>query len=313
MASVVEKRSADLSRGTDRGEARRRLVGIGLLSLTLVCFTVLDTSAKWLGHRLPPLEITFFRYLVAFLAAAIIFNPMTAPHAWRSRRPWLQMLRAVLLLGSTLFNFLALRHLQLAETMSIGFGVPFLVAVLSVPLLGETVGRQRWGAIALGFLGVLLVTRPTPAHFDPAMGWAFANVACYASYVIVTRMLSGQDSAASLLLFSAALPVVVVAPFVPSIWVAPIWPQEWALLLTAGLCGAVGHFLLILAFARAPASTLSPFIYTQIVWMTLSGYLVFGDVPGPWTIGGASVVIVSGLWLLRLEGGRRKVAAAEAT
>ena len=282
-------------------DASRRLAGIGLMVLALVCFTGIDTAAKWLGRSLPPLEITFFRYAGAFVLAAVVFNPLTARHAWRTRRPGLQAVRALLLLGSTLFNFLALRHLQLAETMSIAFGVPFLVAILSVPLLGERVGRDRWGAIAVGFLGVLLVTRPTPSHFDPAMLWAFGNAACYALYVIVTRRLSSVDSAASLLVLSAALPTVLLAPFMPAIWVQPSDPSQWLLLAATGLCGALGHFLLILAFTRAPAPVLSPFIYTQIVWMTLSGWLVFADVPGPWTIAGASVVIASGLWLVRRE------------
>ncbi len=294
--------------GSEGLEPSRRLVGIGLMMGALVCFTAIDTSAKWLGRSLPPLEISFFRYFIAFLLSAIVFNPVTARHAWTTRRPGLQILRALFLLGSTVFNFIALRHLQLAETMSIIFGVPFLVAVLAVPLLGETVGKKRWGAIAVGFLGVLLVTRPTAAHFDPAMLWAFAAAACYAGYVLVTRMLSGLDSTASLLLLPAGAAVVMLAPVLPSIWVTPATPLHWTLLCVTGLGGAVGHFLLILAYARAPASVLSPFIYAQIVWMTLSGWLVFGDVPGAWTIAGATVVIASGLWLVQLERGRRNVA-----
>lgn len=293
-------------------EAARRLAGIALMMATLVCFTGIDTSAKWLARDLPPLEITFFRYCGAFLLSALVFNPVTSRHAWRSGRPGLQAFRALMLLGSTLFNFMALRSLQLAETMSIVFAVPFVVAILSVPLLGEKVGRGRWGAIVLGFVGVLLVTRPTPSHFDPAMLWAFGNVGCYALYVIVTRLLSRVDSAASLLVWSAGLPVLFLAPFMPAIWVMPSGATAWVLLAATGVFGALGHFFLILAFTRAPASMLSPFIYTQIVWMTLSGWLVFGDVPGGWTIAGASVVVASGLWLVRLEHGRPKAAGSSA-
>lgn len=295
-----------------QAESAHRLVGIGLMMAALVCFTAIDTSAKWLGRSLPPFEITFFRYLVAFLLSAIVFNPLTARHAWTTRRPGLQILRAFFLLGSTAFNFVALRYLQLAETMSIVFAVPFVVAVLAAPLLGETVGGRRWAAIAVGFLGVLLVTRPTPSHFDPAMLWAFAAAGCYAGYVLVTRMLSGIDSAASLLLLPAGASVVMLAPFLPSVWVTPPTALHWGLLTVTGLAGATGHFLLILAYGRAPASVLSPFIYAQIVWMTLSGWLVFGDVPAAWTVTGASVVIASGLWLVHLERGRRNAATPPA-
>jgi drug/metabolite transporter (DMT)-like permease len=298
------------SRTAER-ERSRRLAGMGLLVAALVCFTAIDTSAKWLGRTLPPLEISFFRYFVAFLVAAAVFNPITARHAWTTRRPGLQILRALFLLGSTVFNFVALRHLQLAETMSIVFGVPFLVAVLAAPLLGETVGARRWGAIVVGFLGVLLVTRPGGAGFDPAMAWAFAAASCYAGYVLVTRMLSGLDSAASLLLLPAAAAAIMLAPVLPMVWVMPADPLEWSLLAVTGLAGATGHFLLILAYGRAPASALSPFIYAQIVWMTLSGWFVFGDVPGTWTITGAAVVIASGLWLVHQERGRRNAAGTD--
>jgi drug/metabolite transporter (DMT)-like permease len=309
MATVGRTGSVALAPNSEGLEPSRRLVGIGLMMAALVCFTAIDTSAKWLGRSLPPLEISFFRYFAAFVVSAVVFNPVTAPHAWRTRRPVAQILRALFLLGSTIFNFIALRHLQLAETMSITFGVPFLVAVLAVPLLGETVGSARWGAIAMGFLGVLLVTRPSGAQFDPAMLWAFATAACYAGYVLVTRMLTGLDSAASLLLLPAGAAVVMLAPVLPSIWVTPAGLQDWLLLALTGLAGAAGHFLLILAYARTPASALSPFIYAQIVWMTLSGWLVFGDIPNLWTIAGATVVIASGPWLVGLERGRRNVAA----
>ena len=308
MASVDRERNASDASGGGGTPSSRRLVGVALMMGALVCFTAIDTSAKWLSRSLPALEVTFFRYLVAFVLSAVVFNPVTARHAWRTRRPGLQILRALFLLGSTAFNFVALRHLQLAETMSIVFGVPFVVAVLSGPLLGETVGGRRWAAIVVGFLGVLLVTRPTPSHFDPAMLWAFAAAGCYAGYVLVTRMLAGLDSAASLLLIPAGASVTMVAPFLPAVWVTPPGPVEWSLLVVAGLAGATGHFLLILAYGRAPASALSPLMYFQIVWMTLSGWLVFGDVPGPWTIAGAGVVVTSGLWLVHLERGRRNVA-----
>lgn len=297
------------SRTAER-ERSRRLAGMGLMVAALVCFTAIDTSAKWLGRSLPPLEITFFRYVVAFALAAIVFNPVTARHAWTTRRPGLQILRALFLLGSTVFNFVALRHLQLAETMSIIFSVPFMVAILAVPLLGETMSGGRWAAIALGFVGVLLVTRPTPSHFDPAMLWAFAAAGCYAGYVLVTRRLSGIDSAASLLLIPAGAAIVVLAPVLPSVWVMPASPLDWGLLALTGLAGATGHFLLILAYSRAPASTLTPFIYSQIVWMTLSGWLVFGDLPGGWTIAGAVVVVASGLWLVHLDQRRPPPTAA---
>lgn len=297
-------RSIDMTRREGDPEAwerRRRLAGIGLMCLALIGFTGIDSSAKWLSRSLPALEISFFRYLVAFLVAAAIFTPWRVPGAWRSRRPLLQIVRGLCLLGSTVFNFMALRHLQLAETMSIAFSSPMTIALLSALFLGERIGLGRWLLIGVGFAGVLVVARPDSAGFQPAILYAFANVACYATYAIVTRKLSGIDSSGSMLIISAGLPVVALAPWLPAGWVWPEGLQTWIVLVVMGLCGAAGHFLLILAVARAPASVVAPFTYTQILWMTLSGWLLFGDVPGTSTLAGGAIVVTSGLLLLWLE------------
>lgn len=290
---------------TPAEERRRRLAGIGLMCLALVCFTGIDTSAKWLGRSLPPLEISFFRYLIAFVLAAAVFSPRRVPDAWRTRRPWLQGLRGLCLLGSTVFNFMALRHLQLAETMAVSFASPLLIAALAGPLLGERIDRLRWMLIGVGFVGVLVIARPTGGAFQPALLFAFAGVGCYAVYAVVTRRLAGIDSPASMLIFSSGLPVVLLAPTLPAVWVSPSTPATWILLGVTGICGALGHFLLTLAFARAPAPVVAPFGYTQILWMTLSGFLVFGDLPDAATLLGALIVVAAGLPLLWLESGSR--------
>lgn len=299
MTKTFEVRAGE--RDAEARERRRRLTGIGLMCLALICFTALDSSAKWLGEALPPLEVAFFRYFVAFVIAASVFPPWRVASAWRTRRPLLQGLRGLCLLGSTVFNFMALRHLQLAETMSIAFAAPLMIALLSAVFLGERIGVQRWVLIAVGFIGVLVVSRPTSGGFQPAMLLAFLNVGCYAVYAILTRKLAGVDSAASMLIISAGLPILALAPWLPAGWVWPSSPTTWIILCVLGLLGAAGHFLLILAFARAPASVVAPFTYTQIVWMTLSGWILFGDVPGAATVLGAAIVVGSGLLLLVLE------------
>lgn len=282
-------------------ERRRRLAGIGLMCLALVCFTGIDTSAKWLGRGLPPLEISFFRYLIAFVLAALVFSPRRVPDAWRTRRPGLQILRGLCLLGSTVFNFVALRHLQLAETMTIAFSAPLLIALLSGPVLGERVDRLRWVLIGLGFVGIVVIARPTVDAFRPTVLWAFAGISCYAIYAVVTRRLAGVDSSASMLIFSTGLPILLLGPALPMVWVSPPSLHTWVVLTIMGTCGALGHLLLTLAFARAPASVVAPFGYTQILWMTLSGWIFFGDLPDLVTIVGGAVVIAGGLPLLWLE------------
>lgn len=286
---------------TNGAPGRTRLVGIALMCLTVAFFTCIDTSAKWLGRTLPPLEVAFFRYLFAFVFAAIAFSPGRVPNAWRTRRPWIQLVRGLCLLGSTVCNFLALRHLQLAETMTIGFSAPLVIALLSGPVLGETVGLRRWLLIGLGFVGIVVVVQPGGGGFHPAMIYAFLTVVCYAAYAISTRKLAGIDSSASMLVMSTGLPVLLLAPLLPAIWVTPSGALAWTLVVLIGLFGTLGHLVLIHAFARAPASVLAPYGYTQIIWMVLSGWLVFGDLPSTNTVTGGAVVVASGLLLLWLD------------
>lgn len=295
---MSEQTKIDDPKGKPADAGRTKLVGIALMCLAVACFTGIDTSAKWLAGSLHPIEIAFFRYLVALVLAAAVFPPHRVPNAWRTHRPWLQVFRGLCLLGSTVCNFVALRHLQLADTTAISFSAPMVIALLSGPVLGETVGLRRWAMIGLGFLGILVVVRPGAGGFHPAVIFAFLTVAFYAGYVITTRKLAGVDSTASMLIMSTGLPVLLLAPALPAIWVTPVGWSAWGLLLLLGLCGTLGHLLLIKAFARARASVLAPYGYTQIIWMTIAGLVVFGDVPTFNTVVGGAIVVASGLVLL---------------
>ena len=200
-----------------------------------------------------------------------------------------------------MFNFLAFRYLQLDEAMAILFSTPFLIAIFAGPLLGEWVGWRRWTAIMVGFSGVLLVVRPGAGGMQWAALLSFGSAICYAFYNITTRMLSRTDSSETTLFYANLFGCLVMAPVLPFVWVTPPTWLDVVLMLATGIFGAGGHFLLILAHRRAPASVLSPFIYTQIVWASMFGYLVFGNVPSHWTVAGAVVVIGSGLYLFNRE------------
>jgi drug/metabolite transporter (DMT)-like permease len=279
-------------------EARRRRKGIALMCGALICFALLDAIGKWLGKaNVPVWEVVWFRYIGATLLVSLAINPFTTPHVLASNKLWLQILRSLLLFGSTLFNFLALRYLQLAETMAVSFSMPLLVALLAGPILGEWVGPRRLIAIAVGFIGVLVVTRPGTGAMHPAIGYAVACTCCYALYSISTRVLAAHDSSRTTTVYSALSGVVLLTPFLPFFWVWPESPLVWLMLALIGFFGGFGHWLLVLAHARTPAPILAPFVYTQIIWMTGLGYLVFADIPGPFTLGGACIVIASGLYL----------------
>lgn len=282
-------------------QRRNRLTGIALMCAALFCFSCLDATAKWLNRSVDPMVTVWARYMSAALLTFAVVNPRTQPGALRTRRLTLQLIRSFLLFASTLCNFLALQYLQLVETQSIIFATPLLVALLAGPILGERIGWQRLAAIAVGFAGILVIARPGLGTMHPAALLSLAGSVAYAFYNIVTRMLAGSDSIATTTLYSSLAGIVFVTPVLPWIWTTPSSPLVWFLLATTGFYGAFGHWLLVLAHARAPAAILAPFIYTQIVWMLVLGYLLFGDWPDPWTFVGAGIVIASGLYLLSRE------------
>jgi drug/metabolite transporter (DMT)-like permease len=295
-----------LQRLTPRADdRRRRFVAIALMCGAVLSFACLDATAKWLNHTLDPLLTVWVRYIGSVVFVSLFVNPWTTPGVVRTRRPWLQAGRSILLLGSTALNFIALQYLQLTETISIMFAVPLLVALLAGPLLGEWAGPRRLAAIAVGFVGVIVVTRPGFGGLHPAALLCLASAVCYALYSIATRLLAGSDSSATTMFYSGLAGVVLVTPILPLVWSAPDSALVWTMMILVGAYGAIGHWLLILAHARAPAPVLAPFIYTQLVWMIALGFLVFGDLPDRWTLTGSAIVVASGLYLLHRERIRR--------
>jgi drug/metabolite transporter (DMT)-like permease len=289
-------------------ERRRRLAGIALMCGAILSFSCLDAIAKWLNQTLDPMLTVWARYVGSIVFVSLFVNHWTTPGVARTRRPWLQAGRSVLLLASTALNFFALQYLQLTETVSIMFATPLLVALLAGPLLGEWVGPRRLAAIGVGFVGILIVTRPG-FGLHPAALLSVIGAVCYALYSISTRILAAYDSSATTMFYSGLAGLVLVTPIVPWVWSVPPSGLYWLLLILMGALGAFGHWFLILAHARAPAPVLAPFIYTQIVWMIALGFLVFGDLPDGLTLAGSAIVIGSGLYLLY----RERVRAAPAS
>lgn len=282
-------------------QRRHRLIGIGLMCLTVLFFACLDTTAKYLGEMMDPMQVAWARYTSAFVLTLFIFNPVSHPGLMKTRRPVLQVVRGVLLVSSTVLNFLALRWLQLDEALSIIFTFPFIVAIASGPILGEWLGWRRWCAIGVGFCGVLLITRPGYGGFNHAALIQFASVICYGLYAVITRVVSRTDSNETSLFYNHLVGALIMLPVIPFVWQTP---QSWAiaaLMLGTGVLGSIGHFCLIAGHKLAPAAVLSPFIYTQLIWVVILGYLVFGQVPTPLTLAGATIVIGSGLYLLYRE------------
>ncbi len=280
---------------------RQRLTGIALMCGAVAMFACLDTTAKYLNADMDSLQIAGMRYASAFVLTLIVSNPLTHIGLLRTKRLKLQIVRSLLLVFSTALNFLALRWLQLDEVLSIIFTFPFIVAIASGPMLGEWLGWRRWSAICVGFCGVLLITRPGFGGMHPAALFSLAATVCYGLYAVITRIVSRVDSNQTSLFYANFVGALVMLPVLPFVWTTP---KSWVIalmLVGTGVLGSAGHFLLISGHRLAPAAVLSPFVYTQLIWVVILGYLVFDHVPNGWTMAGAAVVISSGLYLLYRE------------
>jgi len=284
----------------------QRLTGIALMCAAVTCFALLDATAKFLNLHMNTLEVVWARYTGAFVFPFMLSNPWTRPELLITRRLGMQIGRSVLLLASTLCNFVALRYLQLDQALALSFSTPFFVAALSGPILGEWVRWRRWTAIGVGFLGVLVVIRPGTGSIHPAAALSLSAALCYALYAITTRILARTDSNLTTLFYSNVVGALALIPVLPFVWTTPHDPLIIGLMFAAGALGAFGHYLLIAAHRLAPAAVLSPFIYTEIVLVIILGFVVFGDLPNRWTLAGASIVIASGLYMLHRERVRRR-------
>jgi drug/metabolite transporter (DMT)-like permease len=281
--------------------ARNRLIGIGLVSLTYLLFSLLDGSAKWLVGSMPVIMVVWLRFVTHVLIAGAVLFPLRGFSLVRTRYLRWHLLRALMLVAMTGINFWALQYLQLTVTSSIFFTVPLIIAVLSAPLLGETLDRGRWAAIIAGFVGVLVIVRPGSADFHPAMLACVVNAVLYALFMLMTRRLAAYDSPETIQYLPAIGAAILLAPFAIAAWQWPDSWLEWAVACLLGVLGGTGHYLLALAHRYAPAGVIAPFLYQQVLYMALFGYLVFGDVPSAAVWIGAAIVVSSGLYLFSRE------------
>ena len=286
------------------GRADRPFRGIAMILASTGFLGVSDVTAKYLSATLPSIEITWIRFMVF----ALIMTPGMVPgspfFALRSDRPRFQMLRGVTLLGSSLLFITGLRYLPIAEASATGFVSPLFVTALSIIFLGERVGMRRWIATAVGLFGVVVILRPGTGAFHAAAFFPIISALSWASTLIMTRMMSGRDPAITTMTYSSMVGVTILTLLVPFVWVAPSW-HDLLLGLLIGVASTLGQWIVVLAFRYADASVLAPFQYTQLLWVSILGFLVFGELPDIWTVVGAVFIVASGLYTAHRERVRR--------
>ena len=272
------------------------LRGILMLLLALAFFVALDSTAKHLAATLPVPMLVWARYTVHCLLMVILLAPSMRGRLLHTRRRGLQVLRAASLLLVTLLTMSAFRIMPIAEATAIVFLAPLLVTIASGPLLGERVGPVRWLAVAIGFAGVLMIARPGTDLPPGGMGLAAAAAVAFAGYQLLTRVLSPTEHPVTTLFYTALVGSLLSALALPWLWPLPAIDGVQALLIVSlGVYGGSGHFLLIRAFREAPASTLSPVMYAQLGFATLAGGWIFGQWPDVAALAGIAVIGVAGV------------------
>ena len=282
------------------GDERR---GIGWMLLTMALYASMNAIAKHLMLTYPVPQVVWARYAFQMLLVVLLLRGRL-PRVMAARGLKLQLGRSLLLLCSTALFFSGLRVIPLADANAIMFVGPLLVTALSMPLLGERVGPRRWAGVAIGFMGALIIIRPGAAVMHEAVLLPLGAACTYALYEITTRRLSRTDRAVTTLAYSALIGALATSLAVPFVWKPPD-ATGWLLMAAMGTVAGSAHFALIKAFEAAPAATVSPFGYTTLIWATVYGFVLFGDLPDAWTVSGALVIVVSGLYIFRRERRRR--------
>ncbi len=276
------------------------LYGIGLMIIMTACFSLLDASAKYVTHELPLWMVLWGRYVFHFLFSMIFFLRGAPRDIIITKNLKLQILRSVLIFFAGVTFWSGLMYLPLADCTVIAFIAPLLVTILSVFLLGEKFGFHRWGSVIIGLLGVVFVIRPGMGIAHWAVILPLLSAFFYATILITTRVLGQRENVLTTLFYTSVGGLILSSVMVLFFWKTPS-PIQWLLLIWLGLLGAVGHFFMIKAFEKAPASLLAPFSYASLIWATFLGFFLFGDLPDAWTIFGAFIIILSGLYLVRRE------------
>jgi drug/metabolite transporter (DMT)-like permease len=286
------------------------LRGIFYMLGAMMLISVQEALAKYLGQSLPVAQVVWARYLGHLVLMTLFLWPKNGMSLFNSNKLFIQIGRSLILLIDTVLFFAGLTMLGLAEATAIFFTVPLLVLLLSMTLFGERVSTASIVAIIVGFIGTLIIVRPginSLGSSDISMGalCIFGAACCTAIYNITTRNISGSDPIPVTLFYTAIVGAVVTNLFVPFIWVTPSSPGVWGALICIGLFGGLAHSLIIIAHKYAAATTVAPFMYSQIFWALGFGWLMFGERPDIYTYVGGSIVIGSGLYLFYR--GRRPV------
>ena len=288
-------------------QVKRPIIGVGLMLGAMAVLPGIDVIAKMLGQQgVPVLQIVWARLALGAL--------MTLPFAWRiagprglwPARPWYHLMRAALLVAATFCFFLSLHWLPIADALAIFFVQPLIVTILSALILREAVGPRRWAAVAIGFIGTLIIIRPGFAEVNPGSLLAFGAGTFLACYFVMTRSIAGQAHAMVTTFQTSLLGGLILSAVIWTVWQTPTLSQ-WALFAALAFIATFGHLMIVRAYDHAEASLLAPLAYTEMVTSVILGWVFFRDFPDAYTFLGVAILIACAIYISMRE---RAVAAA---
>lgn len=288
------------AKALDQPAANRTLAGIALLVAAVACFAVLDTTTKFVSLSVPVLMALWFRYAFQAIATTVAVLPKRGWALLRTAHPKFQCLRGLLLLNTSLLAFFSLKYMPVGEFTAIVMITPLLITLLASLTLGERVSALRWALVTGGFAGTLVIIRPGGEGFDWTMLLPLGLVVSHAWFQILTSRLARTEDPFTMQFYTGWVGALITSLALPFVWTSLDSWTLWAGLCLMGLMGTVGHFMMILAYARAPVSTLTPFLYAQIGFAMLGGWLAFSHVPDHLSTLGIGMIAVcgaAGAWL----------------
>ncbi|MCG8543969.1 MAG: DMT family transporter [Alphaproteobacteria bacterium] len=271
---------------------------------SLFFFTLSDAVSKWLTQSYPIGEIIFLRSFFIYVPVLLLIWYRRDGGTLRTRRWQWHLARTITVIAATYLIILSVKLLPLADAVAFLFAAPIMITAMATPLLGEPVGWRRWCAVIVGFVGVLIMVRPTADAFQIAALVPIAAAAMTAVRDIVTRRMSAGESTNAMMVWSTLGLIIGSAPVAAIGWVTPDM-HDLLLIALSGLLVGAAHFLMIESYRLAQAAVVAPFKYSAILWGVLLGYLIWGDLPDAWIMTGAILIVASGLYILHRESAAR--------
>ena len=260
----------------------------------MACFATLDSTTKYISASVPLFMALWFRYAFQAVATTALMLPTRGLSILKTAHPKFQLLRGVLLIGSSAMGFFSLRYMPVGEFTAIMMITPLVITLLASTSLGEKVSPLRWALVSGGFVGVLVIVRPGHDAFNWAALLPLGLVICNSWYLVLTSKLARTEDPVTMQLYSGWVGTLLASLALPFVWTSlPSW-SLWGWLVLMGFMATIGHFMLILAYQRTPAATLTPYLYSQIGFAMLGGWIAFGHVPDRMSMLGIGLIAVCG-------------------